>query len=86
MSDVFFDSPILSSPYTEPRQHWELDANGQPTRIVVPRRRTSAFVSPIPKAKKVRGKAVQADLLSDGDGQEYNPTEVINGIRSAVES
>lgn len=41
---------------------------------------------PIPKAKKVRGKAVQADLLADEQGQEYNPTETINGIRSAVES
>lgn len=34
----------------------------------------------------MRGKAVQADLLADEQGQEYNPTETINGIRSAVES
>ena len=87
MSSEFFNSPILNSPYQEPARHWELDANGQPTSVVVQRRRTSALVSPIPKAKKVRGKAaVQADLLADALGQEYNPTEVINGIRSAVES
>lgn len=86
MSEAFFQSPILNSPYDEPARHWELDAAGQPTNVVVPRRRPSALVSPIPKAKKVRGKAIeQADLLAD-DGQEYNPTEVINGIRSAVES
>ena len=86
MSEAFFESPILNSPYEEPGQHWELDANGQPTSVVVRRRRPSALVSPIPKAKKVRGKAIQTDLLADDDGQEYNPTEVINGIRSAVES
>ena len=86
MSEVFFQSPILNSPYEEPSKHWELDPNGQPTSVIVSRRRQSALVSPIPKAKKVRGKAVQADLLTDEFGQEYNPTEVINGIRSAVES
>lgn len=86
MSDVFFQSPILNSPYEEPNRHWELDANGQPTSVIIARRRQSALVSPIPKAKKVRAKAVQADLLADESGQEYNPTEVINGVRSAVES
>ncbi|WCM25738.1 hypothetical protein NDN01_17060 [Sphingomonas sp. QA11] len=86
MSDVFFQSPILNAPYEEPSRHWELDANGQPTSEIVSRRRQSSLVSPIPKAKKIRGKAVQADLLADESGQEYNPTEVINGIRSAVES
>ena len=86
MSSAFFDSPILNSPYEEPRRHWELDFNGQPTTEIVTRRRPSALVSPIPKAKKVRGKAlIQPDLLTDETGQEYNPTEVINGVRSAVD-
>lgn len=86
MTDQFFQSPILNSPYAQPDRHWELDENGQPTSVIISRRRQSALVSPIPKPKKVRGKAVQADLLTDDSGQEYNPTEVINGIRSAVES
>lgn len=86
MSEAFFQSPILNSPYEEPGRHWELDGNGQPTSVIVSRRRPSALVSPIPKARKVRGKAMQADLLADDTGQEYNPTEVVNGIRSAVES
>lgn len=87
MSGQFFESPILNSPYEEPTQHWRLDDNGQPTGIVEPNRRKSALVSPIPKAKKVKGKTLfQPDLLADEMGQEYNPTEVINGIRSAVES
>lgn len=86
MSEEFFQSPILNTPYAEPDRHWELDEGGQPTSNIVPRRRQSALVSPIPKARKIRGKPVQADLLADEGGQEYNPTEVINGIRSAVES
>jgi type III restriction enzyme len=87
MTEAFFQSPILNSPYEPPARYWELDANGQPTNVVVSSRRKSALVSPIPKPKKVRGKvAVQADLLADEMGQEYNPTETINGIRSAVES
>lgn len=87
MSEEFFQSPILNTPYAEPDRHWELDGGGQPTSVIVARRRQSSLVSPIPKARKVRGKAIQADLLIDDEGgQEYNPTEVINGIRSAVES
>ena len=87
LSSAFFDSPILNSPYDEPRRHWELDPNGQPTTEILARRRPSALVSPIPRARKIRGKTlVQPDLLSDESGQEYNPTEVINGIRSAVDS
>jgi type III restriction enzyme len=87
VSSAFFESPILNSPYEEPSRHWELDPNGQPTTSIRPYRRPSALVSPIPKPKKVKGKAAaQPDFLADEQGQEYNPTEVINGIRSAVAS
>jgi type III restriction enzyme len=89
VSQSFFELPILNSPYREPLKHWELDANSQPTDRIVETRRRSSLVSPIPKAKKSRGKS-QADLYAERDDlgfeQEYNPTEVINGIRSAVES
>lgn len=51
MITTFFASPILNSPYLPPNRHWELDGNGQPTETVVARRRTSALVSPIPKAR-----------------------------------
>jgi type III restriction enzyme len=86
LSETFFQSPILNTPYEEPLYHWELDADGQPTSHVVARRRQSALVSPIPQARKIRGDAVQASFLADEAGQEYNPTEVINGVRSAVAS
>jgi hypothetical protein len=81
VSEAFFQSPILNSPYEEPARHWELDTNGQPTSVILPRRRPSALISPIPKPRKVRGKSLlQPDLLTDERGEEYNPTEVINGV------
>lgn len=89
MAQSFFEAPIVNSPYERPDRHWELDANGQPTNVIVPARRKSSLVSPIPKVKKTRGRG-QADLYAGRDDlgleQEYNPTEVINGIRSAVDS
>ena len=33
MSSLFFEKPILNSPYDHPRRHWELDASNQPTLI-----------------------------------------------------
>lgn len=89
MSQRFFEQPILNSPYEEPSRHWELDASGQPTDRIAAARRKSSLVSPIPKPRKTRGKAV-GDLYAGRDDlgleQEYNPTEIINGIRSAVDS
>jgi type III restriction enzyme len=85
----FFEAPILNSPYAVPDRHWELDHTGQPTDRILQNRRKSALVSPIPRPKKNKAKG-QADLYATGDPlgveQEYNPTEIINGIRSAVES
>lgn len=85
----FFEQPVLNSPYERPERHWELDGSGQPTNVIMASRRRSSLVSPIPKARKSRAGA-QAGLFAGGDQdapeQEYNPTETINGIRSAVES
>ena len=88
-SEQFFQSPILNSPYAKPDQHWQLSEGGQPTGTIEPGRRRSDLTTPIPKARVTRGKAAkaeQADFLQGEGGQEYNPTETINGIRSAVES
>src|SRR4051812_13429311 len=85
----FYERPILNSPYREPARHWELDGAGQPTEQIVDARRRSSLVSPIPKPKKTKAKAQPTFGFgrADGEGeQEYNPTEVINGIRSAVQS
>jgi hypothetical protein len=39
MANPFFDHPILNSPYSAPRYHWELDEHGQPTQQIVEARR-----------------------------------------------
>jgi hypothetical protein len=64
MSNPFFDRPIINSPYERPAQHWELDADGQPTQRIITARRKAEFITPIPKAKKRKGKekGTQGDL------------------------
>lgn len=41
MDNRFFEKPILNSPYKYPEQHWELDAQGQPTQQIIASRRRS---------------------------------------------
>ncbi len=91
MTQSFFEKPILNSPYAFPARHWELDAAGQPTNRIVETRRRSDLVTPVPKPKKQRASAKQTSLtLGDSQGlsseeQEYNPTPIINEIRTYVE-
>jgi len=92
MSNPFFDHPILNSPYACPVRHWELDAQGQPTQRLIETRRRAEFITPIPKPKKRRASTAQADMVFDeGEGlstsaQQYDPTSVINEVRSYVET
>jgi type III restriction enzyme len=90
----FFEQPILNSPYEEPTQHHPLDAEGQPLDEP-PRngRRKSELITPVPKPRKRKGKSSSKDQRSldlhgdDGlssEEQEYNPTPIINEIRSHV--
>ncbi len=44
--NVFFERPILNSPYEYPMQHWELDRQGQPTEKIVDKRRPAEFITP----------------------------------------
>jgi type III restriction enzyme len=93
MNDSFFDHPVINSPYEYPGRHWELDADGQPTNRIIEARRRSDLITPVPKPKK-RGRtrgARQQEMLLGGDEdlttleQEYNPTPIINEIRSHVQ-
>ena len=52
MDNLFFEKPILNSPYEYPSRHWELDAQGQPTQQIIEKRRRAEFITPIPKPKK----------------------------------
>jgi len=92
---TFFEQPILNSPYAEPSRHHALDPDGQPLSEP-PRqgRRRSEFITPVPKPRKRKqktgGKQGKLDLSAD-DGvsteeQEYNPTPIINEIRSRLQA
>ncbi len=92
MTNPFFDHPILNSPYECPTRHWELDPDGQPTQQVLPRRRRAEFITPIPKPKKRKSAAQQAEMVFDeGQGpstkaQQYDPTSIINQVRQSVDT
>jgi len=89
MAEDFFKHPILNSPYEYPGRHWELDSTGQPTQHVIPARRIADFITPIPKAKKKKGEARQAEMtLDEGKGlsseeQQYTAS-MINRLRERV--
>lgn len=91
MSELFFQQPILNSPYDYPARHWELDGSGQPTQKVVEARRKAEFITPIPKPKKRKKQKDQQDLVFDeGKGistqeQQYDPTPIINALRQEVD-
>jgi len=88
MSNLFFEKPILNSPYGYPSQHWELDETGQPTQKIIQARRQAEFITPIPKPKKRKAKDAQAEL---GLGNEVSSEEqqyhaaIINGVRAEVD-
>ena len=92
MDNQFFERPILNSPYEDPREHWELDGQGQPTQRVLHTRRPAAFITPIPKPRKRKAAAEQQEMAFDeGKGlstekQQYDPTTpAINELRFQVE-
>lgn len=90
LTNLFFEQPILNSPYTYPDRHWELDDQGQPTQRIVPERRKAEFLTPIPKPKKSKGKAIDQSLFASHehteDGQQYDPTPIINQLRESVDT
>jgi len=87
----FFTEPIRNSPYEYPREHWGLDAHGQPTQRIIEGRRQAEFITPIPKPRKRKDKGDQSDFVFDeGKGistekQQYNQTSVINELRYQVD-
>jgi type III restriction enzyme len=91
MSNPFFEHPILNSPYEYPKRHWELDIDGQPTQNIFEERRRVKFITPIPKPRKRKDKAKQAQMIFDeGQGlsteaQQYDPTSIINQLRQQVD-
>lgn len=91
MSELFFEKPILNSPYAYPARHWELDETGQPTQKIKDTRRRAEFITPIPKPRKRKGSTEQANLVFDegkglsSDAQAYDHTAIINSVRQEVD-
>lgn len=93
MNNLFFEKPILNSPYKYPEQYWELDEQGQPTQKIINRRRQADFITPIPKPRKHKAKAEQVKMVFDeGKGlstqeQQYTATaRTINALREHVDA
>ena len=92
MSNLFYERPILNSPYQYPGQHWELDRSGQPTGNVIDTRRRVSLITPVPKPKKRRAAARQEKIVfEEGQGlsskeQQYELTSRINEVRQHVDS
>jgi type III restriction enzyme len=90
MSDLFFEKPILNSPYAYPARHWELDRQGQPTHHILDRRRTAQYVTPsVPKPKHKKG-GQTALALDVGPGistedQLYQDNETVMRVREQVD-
>ena len=86
-ANLFFDRPILNSPYAYPDRHWELDERGQPTQQIVDRRRLAEFVTPIPKPKGVAQQrlAIEEDEGLSSDSQRYEIAR-INTVRQQVDA
>jgi type III restriction enzyme len=90
MSELFFEKPILNSPYEIPTRHWELDALGQPTQQITHSRRRAEFITPIPKPRKQKGGHKQDSLVFDeglglsNEQQRYDHTAIINAVRQEV--
>lgn len=64
-SNLFFEKPILNSPYVYPAQHWELD--GMASRCSRSWRTADArkFITPIPQPRKRKGLSKQEALVFD---------------------
>lgn len=91
MNNLFFEQPILNSPYEYPERYWELDEEGQPTQKIIESRRRADFITPIPKPRKRKADAAQQQIAFDegvglsDENQQYDPTSIINTLRKNVD-
>jgi hypothetical protein len=72
MDGVFFDRPILNSPYQYPQypaRHWELDADGQPSQHIIESRRRAEFITSISKLRKRKDSGGQSRTAQGNESQ-----------------
>ncbi|SNQ50993.1 conserved hypothetical protein [Frankia canadensis] len=79
------DNPIINRPYDVPTVHWRFDDNGVITDETVLGRRPSEYWSPVPPARKTRGRAVQGELDLNVTGERRKVNVEINQIRARVD-
>lgn len=78
----FSENPVINSPFQAPAQHFELDRDGQPTRLTLPGRRPSIQVVPIPASRR----GVRQGELNYGDlPSEVKVNDLVNAIRERVD-
>ena len=86
---LFFEQPILNSPYLQSDQHWELDSDGRPNDTVVNRRRPSDLWSALPGASAT-GRSDQSNMVFEEtlstSTTEFNPTAVVNELRQELDT
>ena len=77
------NEPILNSPFREPHWHWQLNDKGMPTGERLPGRRPSAYVVPIPTARRTAG---QAEFEYDIEGSaNLRSNDLVNEVRRHVD-
>ena len=88
MPPTFSEQPILNSPYEYPAQHWELGSDGIPTDRIAEQRREAKHVVPVPPPRRSnQQRAMQLGIAMPTDeGQEYDPSPIINEIRRHVDA
>ncbi|HPF41303.1 MAG TPA: DEAD/DEAH box helicase family protein, partial [Phycisphaerae bacterium] len=92
MTDLFFEKPILNSPYEYPGRHWQLDASGHPTNVIVESRRKAEFITPIPKTKKQKAAQRQSEIIFheargvSSEQQRYETMSMVQDIRRHVDA
>ena len=85
MTNLFFEKPIINSPYEIPSKHWELDKSGQPTQNLIDGRRSAKFITPIPKAKKQTTNKSQENLLfEDSLGLSDQKQQYLKSLNSTA--
>ena len=88
--DEFFLKPILNSPYEYPGLTGNWTRPDSPTNRILDQRRSVSLITPIPAARKQRAQRQlvfdKAAEKLDTDGQQYDPTPVINDLRRIVDA
>ena len=76
------ESPIINSPFAEPKYHWKIEKAKSPSKAEG-RRRASYFYRVPEHAGRGRGNRNQAELFESQAGEEVE-LEIVNAIRARV--